>query len=133
MSCSSKRTRQLDKLSKEIEVEHQLIVTAIRRLVDLTEAFKMELANCLQSGPLAERRAQILKMREDVLRKTEPQSATTTERSSLSSQGDLEPSALDRDAHDTEQQDPWRTQSLLTFGKNINDQYTRTFHADGNR
>ena len=47
LSCFSKRTRQLDELSKAIEVEHHSIVAAIRRLVDLTEAFKMELANCL--------------------------------------------------------------------------------------
>ena len=93
----------------------------------------MELANCLQSGPLAERRAQILKMREHVLRKAKPQSTTTTERSSLSSQGDPESSALDRDARDTEQQDPWRSKCLLNFGKDIDDQYTRAFHADGNR
>ena len=119
MSWSSQRTRQLDKLSKAIEVEHQLIVTAIRRLVDLTEAFKLEFANRLQCGPLAERRAYILKMRENVLRKAKPQSTTTTERSSLSSQGDYEASAMDGDARDTEQQDLWRTKCLLSFGKNI--------------
>ena len=93
----------------------------------------MELANCLQSGPLAERRAQILKMRENVLRQAKPQSTTTTERSSLPSQDDPEPLALDRDARDTERQDPWQGKSLLNFGKNIDDQYTRAFYADGNR
>ena len=81
----------------------------------------MELANCLQSGPLAERRAQILKMRENVLRQAKPQSTTTTKRSSLSSQDDPEPLALDRDACDTEQQDPWLGKSILTFGKIIDD------------
>ena len=118
LGCSRKLTAELDKLSKIIDAEHRLIVAAIQRLVDLTEAFRMELANSLQSGPLSEMRAQILRSREQVLRKAKPKGTRRTGISSISSQGSPEPLTRESKSSDASEHGPWHGKIMLSFGKN---------------
>jgi hypothetical protein len=103
---------------KYIESEHELVALTVHNLVKLTEAFRLEQANELGIGPLAELQDQMLRTRERLSRGDNPPtvepSRTTSQDVIAADDGILGPNSQSIKG---EKRGPWARSNILTFGK----------------
>ena len=106
-----KRNDQLDEALRQVEKQCQQIASAVRCLVDLTEAIRMDLATRYQRGPLAGLRQRVLSDREQFQMKMNPKTdhVSRHETEDPPSLASIDPAAV-------EEGSPWTRKNLLTLG-----------------
>ena len=112
---ASKLISQLEKAQKRVEEECSHISLTLNSLVALSDAFQMELATELQSGPLAHLHRQVVDIHtiptvSDLLRNLKQQISSDVPNLGVSADSPLSPSSDDVIS------DPWSRKMLLTFG-----------------
>ena len=106
-----KRNHQLNEVLRQVEKRCQQIASAVRCLVDLTEAIRMDLATRNQSGSLAGLRQRTLSNREQF-------QVTMNSNNDHVSRQDTEilPLLARIDLATVEERSPWTRKTLLTLG-----------------